>query len=62
MKQLFLLKQLPPEDIILSDGKTLSWLYRKGNILEREDDDEYAHLKVELSPIDWERFKKQQNG
>lgn len=45
-------------DISLADGKTISWLYEHGNVLERRDDDEFAHMKVGLDPDDVSRFKK----
>ncbi len=38
--------------IPLSDGKTLSWLYRRGEVIRREDDEEHAHVEVRLDPAD----------
>ncbi|AEO48203.1 small GTP-binding protein domain-containing protein [Rhodospirillum rubrum F11] len=38
--------------IPLSDGATLAWVYRKGEVLERHDDEEQAHLTVRLDPAD----------
>jgi GTPase len=37
--------QVPPED-----GATLAWLYRHGEVLSREDDDQGIRLRVRLSP------------
>ena len=45
-------------DIPLEDGATISWLYSKGNIYERRDDEELAHFKVGLDPADIGRFHK----
>jgi GTP-binding protein HflX len=46
-------------DIPLSDGKTLAWIYRHGEVLGRRDDDEAAHLSVRLSPADIARLRHQ---
>jgi GTP-binding protein HflX len=43
-------------DIALSDGKALAWLYSHGHIMERADDEEFAHVKVALEPADMDRF------
>jgi GTP-binding protein HflX len=42
----------------LEDGAALAWLYQKGEILEREDDDVSAHLKVALDEADLARFER----
>jgi len=47
-------------DIPLTDGKTLAWLYRRGEVLGRRDDDEAAHLSVRLSEADIARLRHQQ--
>lgn len=46
-------------DISLTDGKALAWLYRRGHVMERLDDDEFAHVKVGMEPADTERFAAQ---
>ncbi len=46
-------------DIPISDGKALSWLYRRGQVVARKDDDDFAHLKVEMEPVNCDRFKAQ---
>ncbi len=46
-------------DIDITDGETIAWLYRRGHVIDRSDDDEFAHMKVGLAPADLERFKKQ---
>jgi GTP-binding protein HflX len=43
-------------DVPLSDGGTLAWVYRHGEVLGRRDDDEAAHLSVRLSPADLARL------
>jgi len=43
-------------DINLTDGKALAWLYSHGHVMERLDDEEFAHVKVGLEPADIERF------
>ncbi|HTV46103.1 MAG TPA: GTPase HflX, partial [Stellaceae bacterium] len=47
-------------DVPLSDGKTLAWIYRHGEVLGRRDDDEAAHLSVRLSEPDLARLRHQQ--
>ncbi len=47
-------------DIPLSDGKTLAWIYRHGEVLGRRDDTEAAHLSVRLSEADIARLRHQQ--
>jgi GTP-binding protein HflX len=47
-------------DIPLTDGKTLAWIYRHGEVLGRRDDTEAAHLSVRLSEADIARFRHQQ--
>jgi GTP-binding protein HflX len=42
----------------LSDGRALSWLYDRGHVVERHDDDERAHLRVNLDPADLDRFRR----
>ncbi|HLI12798.1 MAG TPA: GTPase HflX [Alphaproteobacteria bacterium] len=42
--------------ISLSDGATLAWLYRRGEVLQREDDDSHAHMRVRLEPADLARL------
>jgi GTPase len=47
-------------DIPLSDGRTLAWIYRHGEVLARRDDNETAHLSVRLSAADLGRLRHQQ--
>lgn len=41
------------------DGKALSWLYEKGNVVDRSDKDNTLHINVILSPENIMRFEKQ---
>ncbi|MBI1214636.1 MAG: GTPase HflX [Alphaproteobacteria bacterium] len=43
-------------DIDIADGKAIAWLYRRGEVLERKDDETLAHMKVGLDDADYERF------
>jgi GTP-binding protein HflX len=45
-------------DVPLSDGATIAWLYRSGEVLSRNDDDREAHLTVRLDPADRERVQR----
>lgn len=42
----------------LEDGETLAWLYRRGEVLGREDGDTEARLQVLLDDADLARLKK----
>ena len=44
--------------VSLADGATIAWLYRHGQILERDDDEENAHLRVGLDAADAARFTR----
>ena len=44
--------------IDLSDGASIAWLYRHGEVLKRSDDETLAHMQVSLSPADAERFDR----
>lgn len=46
--------------VALSDGATLAWLYRHGDVLERHDEGEFAILEVGLEPADVARFERRQ--
>jgi len=47
-------------DVPLSDGDTLAWIYRHGEVLGRRDDAEAAHLSVRLSEADLGRLRHRQ--
>ena len=47
-------------DIPLSDGRTLAWIYGRGEVLGRRDDNEEAHLSVRLSEADLGRLRHRQ--
>ena len=47
-------------DVPLSDGKTLAWIYARGEVLGRRDDGEAAHLSVRLSEADLGRLRHRQ--
>ena len=44
-------------DIDVSDGAAIAWLYGKGEVLDRQDDDSHARLRVGLDPADLARFQ-----
>ena len=43
-------------DIPWSDGKTLAWIYERGEIIDRSDGEESVNLKVRLHPRDAARL------
>lgn len=47
-------------DIPLSDGATLAWLYRRGDVIERDDRQMTTHVRVRLSPADRARLAQRQ--
>ena len=47
--------------IDIADGKALSWLYRRGEVLNRKDSEKSLLLEVAMDEADWERFKVQFN-
>jgi len=46
----------------LSDGAALAWLYDRGAVMSRKDDDHMAHLVVKLSEADLGRFRGRRIG
>ena len=45
---------IPPQD-----GARLAWLYEHGEVVDRQDDESGAHVKVRLLPADRARFERQ---
>ena len=43
-------RQVVDIDVDLADGATLSWVYAKGEVLNRRDDEDQAHLQVAIEP------------
>ena len=46
--------------VALTDGATIAWLYRKGEVLSRRDDEASAHLRVGLDAADAARFERRE--
>jgi GTPase len=42
----------------LSDGAALAWLYDRGEVLDRKDEEDVARLHVALDPADFARFER----
>jgi GTP-binding protein HflX len=49
-------------DIPVSDGASIAWLYRHGEVLARRDGAKAVHLKVGLDPADLMRFKRRKDA
>jgi GTP-binding protein HflX len=45
-------------DVPLTDGKTLAWIYQRGEVLGRRDDDEAAHISARLPEEDIARLRR----
>ncbi len=45
----------------LSDGARIAWLYRRGEVLHRRDDEQDAHMRVRLVPADAARLETEEN-
>ena len=41
----------------IEDGAALAWLHDRGDVLERHDDEEFAHLSIALDKADLARFE-----
>ena len=50
-------RQTAQLDVPLSDGAAIAWLYRHGEVVERDDDERHAHMTVRLSAADLGRFQ-----
>ena len=48
-------------DVPLTDGKTLAWIYDRGEVIGRRDDNEAAHISVRLSDADISRLRHRQS-
>ena len=46
--------------VALEDGAAIAWLYDHGQVLARRDDARCAHLRVDLDPADFARFRHRQ--
>jgi GTP-binding protein HflX len=46
----------------VTDGATIAWLYRHGEVLSRSDDDQKAHIEVSLDAADLARFERRTNA
>ncbi|KAA0683971.1 GTPase HflX [Roseomonas genomospecies 6] len=44
--------------VALGDGAALAWLYAKGEVLDRQDDEAQAHIQVAIDPADLARYEK----
>ncbi|MBP2314488.1 GTP-binding protein HflX [Azospirillum soli] len=51
-------RQVVDLSVKLDDGAALAWLYAKGEVLDRRDDEEQAHLHVAIDPADLARYEK----
>ena len=47
-------------DVPLTDGKTLAWIYQRGEVLGRRDDNEAAHISARLPEDDIARLRHRQ--
>ena len=59
-RQMATTREVIDVDVPLGDGQTLAWLYAKGVVHERQDDEAIAHIRVGLQPADAGRFRKRQ--
>jgi GTP-binding protein HflX len=46
----------------LADGETIAWLYRHGEVINRVDDEAFAHFRVGLSPADIDRLNRRRTA
>jgi GTP-binding protein HflX len=50
-------KEVASFQLVPSDGAKLAWLYRHGEVLTREDEEEAIHVTVRMLPADRARFE-----
>jgi GTP-binding protein HflX len=55
-QQLSAIRRVVELDVDLADGKLLAWLYEKGEVLARADEEQTAHVRVALDPPDMARL------
>ena len=48
--------------VALTNGAAIAWLYRRGEVLDRHDDETQAHMTVGLDPADHARFMRRREG
>jgi GTP-binding protein HflX len=48
-------------DLASTEGETLSWIYRHGTVLDRQDQDERVSIEVKLSEEDKGKLEKKMN-
>ncbi|CAA7617909.1 GTPase HflX [Magnetospirillum sp. UT-4] len=53
-------RQVVDVELPLSDGASIAWLYRHGEVVARRDGDHSAFLRVRLDPADAQRFQRRQ--
>lgn len=53
-------RQLVDLAVPLTDGAGIAWLYRHGEVVDRRDDEESAHISVRLAEADIGRFRSRQ--
>ena len=44
-------------NVRIDDGAALAWLHDRGDMLERQDDEQFAHLRIALDKADLARFE-----
>jgi GTPase len=45
-------------NVRIDDGAALAWLYERGDVLERHDDEQFARLRISLDKADLARFER----
>jgi len=45
-------------NVRIDDGAALAWLYERGDVLERHDDEQFARLHISLDKADLARFER----
>lgn len=50
--------ELVSVDLDLADGRIMAWLYDHGEVVERVDEEQVAHLRLRIDPADLARFRQ----
>jgi GTP-binding protein HflX len=53
-------KDMQTHPVVLGheEGALLAWLYRRGEVVERAEDQAGVHLSIRMPPADWHRFER----
>ncbi|MEQ9813195.1 MAG: GTPase HflX [Azospirillaceae bacterium] len=57
-RRLSRLRETVEVSVDITDGSTIAWLHERGQVIERNDDGDHAHMRVALAPADVARLER----